>query len=93
MINRKQGNNMENTLKKLTISDLKIGMHVKTEQLSGLFGVWIYLNPTTIDRDNNEVDILYFCTEETKDDNKIQAIFDRYGGATTFYQPSYYADE
>ena len=84
---------MENITKKLTLQDLQIGMHIKVEQLSNLFGVWVYLNPSTVNKDTGDVDILYFCTAETKDDDKIQAIFDKYGKATTFYQPSYYADE
>jgi len=84
---------MENTLKKLTINDLKIGMHVNIEQLSNLYGVWVYVNPITFNKDTGEVDILYFCTENTKNDDAIQDIIDKFGKASTFFQPSFYADE
>lgn len=79
------------TNRKLKLQDLKIGMHVKTEQLSELFGVWIYINPLTDKSD--EVDILYFCTSETKDDTKIKEIVDKYGKATIIFQPAFYEDD
>lgn len=82
---------MRTSLKKLKYSELRKNMHVKTEQLSDLYGVWIYVNPETVCGD--EVDILYFCTPETKDDKEIQAILDRFGRATTIFQPAFYADE
>ena len=78
---------------KLRLQDLKVGMHVKTEQLSDLYGVWIYVDPTTINKDTDEVDILYFCTSETKDDKEIQKIQDKYGKASIIFQPAFYADE
>lgn len=81
------------SLKKLTLQDLKIGMHVKTEQLSELYGVWIYIDPTTINKNKDEVDILYFCTSETKDDKMIQKIQDKFGKASTIFQPAFYAEE
>lgn len=84
---------MNNALKKLTINDLKIGMHASMWQLSDLYGVWIYINPNTINRDTGEVDILYFCTEKSKDDNKIIDINNKFGGTSVIYQPDFYAEE
>ena len=84
---------MTDTLKKLKLQDLKIGMHANLEQLSELFGVWVYVDPNTVNKETGEIDILYFCTSDTKDDDKIQEIFDKYGKASTFYQPAFYADE
>lgn len=80
-------------MKKLKLQDLRVGMHVQTEQLSDLYGVWIYVDPTTINKDTNEVDILYFCTSETKDDKEIQKIQDKYGKTSIIFQPAFYADE
>ena len=84
---------MENTLKKLTINDLKIGMHVNMEQLSDLYGVWVYLDPTTVNKTTGDADVLYFCTLDTKDDNKIIEIRNKFGGTSVIYQPSFYAEE
>lgn len=78
-------------MEKLTLQDLKVGMHVKTEQLSNIYGVWIYINPKTAT--DNEVDILYFCTSENKNDSKIIEIEKKFGKTTVVYQPKFYADE
>ncbi len=78
-------------MEKLTLQDLRVGMHVKTEQLSDLYGVWIYINPET--RKTGEVDIVYFCTSETKDDSKIKDILNTFGKTSVIYQPAFYADE
>lgn len=84
---------MNNGLKKLTINDLKTGMHVIMWQLSDLYGVWIYVNHNTINRYTGEVGILYFCTEKSKDDNKIIEINNKFGGTSVIYQPDFYAEE
>ena len=76
---------------KLKYEDLKVGMRVSTSQLSDLYGVWIYINPET--KNEKEVDILYFCTEETRDDKKIEEIANKYGKTTVIYQPEFYAEE
>lgn len=41
---------MTDTLKKLKLQDLKIGMHANLEQLSELFGVWVYIDPNTVNK-------------------------------------------
>ncbi len=76
---------------KLTIDDLKVGMHVVPEQLSDLYGVWVYINPETADKDG--FDILYFCDENTKDDKEIEKIQKQYGKTTVIFQPKFYEDE
>ena len=82
---------MSNTLKKLTINDLKIGMHVSSEQLSDLYGVWIYINPKT--NNDNDIEILYFCTNDTRDDSIIHKLSEKYGETSVIYQPEFYKDD
>ncbi len=65
---------------KLTMNDLKVGMHVVPEQLSDLYGVWVFINPNTANKDG--FDILYFCDEDTKDDREIEKIQQQYGKTT-----------
>lgn len=76
---------------KLKASDLEIGMHVTGEQLSDIYGVWIYVNPLT--ENYGEYDILYFCDENTKNDDEIKKIFDQFGKISVIYQPAVYEDE
>ncbi len=76
---------------KLIMEDLRVGMHVEPEQLSDLYGVWVYIDPETATEDG--FDILYFCNEETKDDNEIEKIRKKYGKTTVIYQPKFYEDE
>ena len=76
---------------KLTIQDLKIGMHVIPDQLSDLYGVWVFVNPETANNDG--FDILYFCNEDTKDDDEIDTIQHKYGKTTVIYQPKFYEDK
>ncbi len=76
---------------KLTKDDLKVGMHVVPEQLSDLYGVWVYINPETANKDG--FDILYFCDETTKDDSEIEKIQKQYGKTTVIFQPKFYEDE
>ena len=76
---------------KLTMDDLKIGMHVVPEQLSDLYGVWVFINPVTATKDG--FDILYFCDENTKDDREIEKIQKQYGKTTVIFQPKFYEDE
>lgn len=88
MFSRKRGAKMYS---KLAIQDLKVGMHVVPEQLSDLYGVWVYINPETANE--NGFDILYFCDEKTKDDKEIEKIQKQYGKTTVIYQPKFYEDE
>ena len=76
---------------KLTIQDLKVGMHVIPDQLSDLYGVWVFINPETANKDG--FDIIYFCNEDTKDDDEIDKIQHKYGKTTVIYQPKFYEDE
>ncbi|WP_026511227.1 MULTISPECIES: hypothetical protein [unclassified Butyrivibrio] len=76
---------------KLTMEDLRVGMHVEPEQLSDLYGVWVFINPETVREDG--FDIVYFCDENTKDDTEIEKIRNRFGKTTVIYQPKFYEDE
>lgn len=76
---------------KLTIDDLRVGMHVAPEQLSDLYGGWVFINPETADEEG--FDILYFCDENTKDDKEIEKIQKQYGKTTVIFQPKFYEDE
>ncbi len=82
---------MGNTLEKLRYEDLKIGMHVKPEQVSNLYGVWLYVNPNTVSEDG--FDILYFCNETNIDSKKVAEIRKAYGKTSVIYQPKFYEDE
>lgn len=84
---------MADTKNLLRLEDLHEDMHVNMEQLSNLYGVWIYFNPNTLNKDTGDADIVYFCTEDTKDDAKITDILNQYGKLATMYQPVYYEDE
>ena len=76
---------------KLVLEDLRVGMHVAPEQLSDLYGVWVYINPETVNDEG--FDIIYFCDEKTKDDNEIENIRKQYGKTTVIYQPKFYEDK
>ncbi len=89
IISRKRGTTMFKS--KLTIDDLKVGMHVVPEQLSDFYGVWVFINPETATSDG--FDILYFCDENTKDDKEIEKIQKQYGKTTVIFQPRFYEDE
>ena len=82
---------MENTLEKLRYEDLKVGMHIKPEQVSDLYGVWFYVNPKTITSDG--FDLLYFCTESDVDSQKVASIRQQFGETSVIYQPKFYEDE
>ena len=71
--------------------DLKVGMTVSGEQLSNIFGVWIYLDPESNDPDSAK--ILYFCSEKDKDDKRIQDLEDKYKMTRVYYMPSYYTED
>ena len=77
-----------NTLK---AEDLRIGMHVRGEQLANIYGVWIYVNPET--KTKNEYDILYFCDETSKDDSEIDRLLEKYGSLSVIYQNPVYEEE
>ena len=82
---------MGNTLEKLKYEDLRVGMHVKPEQVSDLYGVWLYVNPNTITADG--FDILYFCNEDDIDSEKVAELRMRFGETSVIYQPKFYEDE
>ncbi|SFH68365.1 hypothetical protein SAMN04487830_10519 [Pseudobutyrivibrio sp. OR37] len=77
--------------KKLTIDDLSVGMKVKFEQISDIYGAWIYINPKTAH--DEYIEVLYFCTDETRDEAKIDAITKKYGKISVIYQPEFYRDD
>ena len=53
---------MNNALNKLTINDLKIGMHVDSEQLSNIFNYYIILSGSSVSDDGTKIigDIAWF---------------------------------
>ena len=63
---------MSNTLKKLTINDLKIGMHVSSEQLSNIFNYYIILINSSISDDGTTIlgNIDWFGKEMTQETTK-----------------------
>jgi len=63
---------MENTLKKLTINDLKIGMHVDSEQLSNIFNYYIILSDSSVSDDGTKIigNIAWFGDEMTAETEK-----------------------
>ena len=63
---------MNNALKKLTINDLKIGMHVDSEQLSNIFNYYIILSNSSVSDDGTKIigDIAWFGEEMTAETEK-----------------------
>ena len=63
---------MTNALKKLTINDLKIGMHVDSEQLYNIFNYYIILSNSSISDDGTKIigDIAWFGEEMTTETEK-----------------------
>ena len=63
---------MTNDLKKLTINDLKIGMHVDSEQLYNIFNYYIILSNSSISDDGTKIigDIAWFGEEMTTETEK-----------------------
>ena len=75
----------------LSVNDLKIGMHVTGDQLSNIYGIWIYVNPET--EKYGEYDILYFCSESDKNENEIKKIRNKFGKVSVIYQPAIFEGE
>ncbi len=82
---------MDATAKKLKPEDLQIGMTVTGEQLSDIYGTWIYFDPEKYTPGRGT--ILYFCTDQSRDDKKIQEIENKYKVVRVYYAPSYYAED
>ena len=63
---------MNNTSKKLKINDLKIGMHVDSEQLSNIFNYYIILSGSSVSDDGTKIigDIEWFGEEMTTETEK-----------------------
>lgn len=63
---------MNNTSKKLKINDLKIGMHVDSEQLSNIFNYCIILSGSSVSDDGTKIigDIALFGEEMTAETEK-----------------------
>ena len=63
---------MNNILKKLTVNDLKIGMHVDSEQLSNIFNYYIILSDSSVSDDGTKIigDIAWFGEEMTTETEK-----------------------
>lgn len=66
----------------LTKEELKIGMHVRFEQLFDVYETWVYYLPT--DEEGNEGDILYFTEEQ--DDPRGRELCDQYENIAIIYQ-------
>ena len=63
---------MNNTSKKLKINDLKIGMHVDSEQLSNIFNYYIILSGSSVSDDGTKIigDVAWFGEEMTTETEK-----------------------
>lgn len=63
---------MNNTSNKLKINDLKIGMHVDSEQLSNIFNYYIILSDSSVSDDGTKIigDIAWFSEEMTTETEK-----------------------
>lgn len=67
---------MDDTKKKLTISDLKIGMHIESDQLSDIFNCYIILTNSSVSSDGTKIigTIAYFGKEMTKETEKYEGM-------------------
>ena len=63
---------MNNTSNKLKINDLRIGMHVDSEQLSNIFNYYIILSDSSVSDDGTKIigDIAWFSEEMTTETEK-----------------------
>lgn len=74
--------------KKLKLEDLKIGIRVKKEQLSEIYGVRIYFDHYDFDKGGKIIHIGEGGTEDSR-----RAVKNNGGIISTFYQDPLYLDE
>lgn len=74
---------------KLKKEDLRVGMYVTAEQLSEIYGVYIYLE--RVDDGWFSGNVLYFS--ESPESGVVKALKEKYGYSYVWYTPEEYAEE
>lgn len=67
---------MKDTVKKLTINDLKVGMQADSIQLSNIFNYYIILSDSSISDDGTKIigTVAWFGNEMTQDTEKYSSM-------------------